>query len=113
HHVERVAADRSGGAEDGDFSHGPPTLNDSASAATGSVEVSASMRSRMPPWPGRSALESFTPAPRFIHDSSKSPTTLSAASTSIATITGAPSAEPNTVVMGVDCPCAIHERITP
>jgi hypothetical protein len=31
------------------------------------------MRSSMPPWPGRIAPESFTPAPRLISDSTRSP----------------------------------------
>ena len=32
------------------------------------------MRSRIPPWPGSMAPESFTPAPRLIADSTRSPT---------------------------------------
>ena len=42
--------------------------------ATGSASSSASIRSRIPPCPGSIVPESFTPAPRFSADSSKSPT---------------------------------------
>ena len=47
-------------------------------AASGIAAVSPSMRSRIPPCPGSSAPLSFTPACRFIHDSNRSPTMLSA-----------------------------------
>src|SRR5437870_8592811 len=69
--VERVGTHRTGGTEDGEAfapsplgegrgeGHAPPSFSDNANAATGRVEVSASMRSRMPPWPGRSELESL------------------------------------------------------
>ena len=40
---------------------------------TGAAKSRASMRSNMPPWPGRIAPESFTPAPRLISDSTRSP----------------------------------------
>lgn len=39
----------------------------------GAAKIMASMRSRMPPWPGRIVLESLTPAPRFQIDSTRSP----------------------------------------
>src|SRR5207237_2425248 len=91
---------RAGGAEDRQALHAR-LLKPIASAATGNVDVSASMRSRIPPWPGSNALESLSPAPRFIHDSRRSPTMLSAASTSIATTTGAPCAESKMVEIGV------------
>src|SRR5207253_1390996 len=83
HDVERVRADRAGRAQDRDALHARAAI-ESARAATGSVEVSASMRSRTPPCPGSSWLESLRPAPRFIHDSSRSPTTLNAVRSSIA-----------------------------
>src|SRR6202521_784300 len=39
----------------------------------GTANSMASMRSSMPPWPGRIVPESFTPAPRFMRDSTRSP----------------------------------------
>src|SRR5271170_8453865 len=36
---------------------------------TGTANSMASMRSSMPPWPGRMVPESFTPAPRLMRDS--------------------------------------------
>src|SRR5258706_14776034 len=107
--VERVGADRARGSEDGNALHAPPMRSDSANAATGSVEVSASMRSRMPPWPGRSELESLRPAPRFIHDSKRSPTTLNPARTSMQAMAGMPSAAPKIEELGVGYACTSHQ----
>ena len=51
------------------------------SAASGRLEVSASMRSSTPPCPGSSVPLSLTPAWRLIHDSNRSPRMLNAVST--------------------------------
>ena len=39
---------------------------------TGTAKSMASMRSSMPPWPGRIVAESLTPAPGFMTDSTRS-----------------------------------------
>src|SRR3979411_796306 len=40
---------------------------------TGAARRRASMRSRMPPWPGSMVPEALTPAPRLMADSRRSP----------------------------------------
>ena len=62
--VERAAADRAGGPEQGD-GRGSRQNRPRTSAATGSVGSSASMRSSTPPCPGSSPPLSFTPAWRL------------------------------------------------
>src|SRR5437868_12953916 len=73
-HVQGTGADGAGGAEDREVHRL------SRSAATGRTAVALSMRSMMPPWPGRSAPLSLTPAWRFAADSNRSPTMLIAVS---------------------------------
>src|SRR5205085_8188174 len=77
--LERRAADRAGGAEDGNAGHAAfskrfRVAKVNSSIATGDAKRRASIRSRMPPCPGRMLPESFTPAPRLSIDSTKSPT---------------------------------------
>src|SRR5262245_21072051 len=82
--VERAAADGTGRAEDRHVLDRAHTMF--TSAAVGRTGVSASMRSRIPPCPGRRFPLSFRPACRFIADSSKSPSTDSTVRASTSTI---------------------------
>src|SRR6185503_13304160 len=87
--VERAGADAAGGTEYGDAAPGghAASINRwcgepakdgiffyclSSSAANGRAASNPSMRSRTPPWPGRSDRLSLTPACLFISDSNKS-----------------------------------------
>src|SRR5262245_65859168 len=92
--VERAAADRAGRAEDRHVlsrTHRTPSRQNRThtmftSAAVGRTGVRASMRSRIPPCPGKMLPLSFRPAWRFIADSSRSPRTERTVSASTSTI---------------------------
>src|SRR5690606_3032571 len=87
--VDRAAADRAGRAQDRDMAraglrrrrdgrglhcHGTLPSPSSRTAATNTAAAtSPSMRSRMPPWPGRIEPLSFTPKYLFTADSAMSP----------------------------------------
>ena len=80
--VERCRADRAGRTEHADALHFasrsfPAVAHSITSArAIGNTGSKPSTRSRMPPWPGSSALLSLAPALRLTSDSNRSPTTL-------------------------------------
>src|SRR3569833_3463403 len=80
HDIERRQTNRSGGAKYGNGLH-PTSLysKESNSTASGSTGINASMRSRIPPWPGSRLLLSFISARRFNCDSNKSPAARAAA----------------------------------
>src|SRR6185436_18338483 len=78
-HVERARAHRAGCAENREV-HAAALTHGQSSAATGKAAVALSMRSRIPPWPGRSVPLSLTAACRLAADSNRSPTMLRTAS---------------------------------
>src|SRR6185312_612466 len=84
-HVQRAAADRAGGAEEGDGLHSPSSALPSTN--TGNAATSESMRSNNPPWPGNNAPESFTPAWRLTRLSNRSPMIEKATVTSASAMT--------------------------
>src|SRR5260221_11170874 len=92
-HVQRAAADRAGGAEH-DEAHAATRAIGSSSAATGRAAVMLSMRSGMPPGPGRRAPLSLTPASRLAADSNRSPATPMAPSNAAAPGTDPPEMPP-------------------
>src|ERR1035438_4661240 len=72
---------------------GYPPAAISQPATSGITNSALSTRSRKPPWPGSRAPESFTPAPRFMADSTRSPSwpaTLASAVSSTASAMLAP-----------------------
>src|SRR5215218_3063186 len=71
--IKRVDADTAGGTENGKL---PRLAHRNIRPASGNADVSASIRSSIPPWPGKIAPLSLTPALRFNHDSKRSPTML-------------------------------------
>src|SRR5262249_24996389 len=73
-HVERVLADRAGGAEHRDADHATTPSSDRPSSSTGAAPVRLSIRSMTPPSPGNTLPVSFMPANRFSRPSVRSPT---------------------------------------
>src|SRR5882762_2105 len=70
-HIQSARSDRARRSEYRDVLNGGHFMN--TSTASGSMAMGASMRSSIPPWPGRNVPLSFTPAWRFIRDSNRSP----------------------------------------
>src|SRR5690606_30538011 len=79
HDIQRLHADAAGGTEHGHLLHGhrPPCTPSQliAATATGSAAVILSIRSSMPPWPGRIFPLSLMPAWRLAMLSNRSPST--------------------------------------
>src|SRR5207245_511865 len=70
-HIQSTRSDRARRSEYRDVLNRGHLMN--ASTARGSMATGASMRSSIPPWPGRKVPLSLTPAWRFIRDSNRSP----------------------------------------
>src|SRR5690606_18596263 len=79
HYLQRLHADAAGGAKHRDLlhAHRPPCTPSQliAATATGRAAVILSMRSSMPPWPGRILPLSLIPAWRLAMLSNRSPST--------------------------------------
>src|SRR5882672_4368863 len=70
-HIQSARSDRARRSEYRDVLNGGHLMN--TITASGSMAMGASMRSSIPPWPGKNVPLSFTPAWRFIRDSNRSP----------------------------------------